>query len=140
MSGHVSGAIMNIFTAIKKWFTGLDKNNDGVVNAADAVTTIKNIADVNNDGVVNFADVKAAVVVVKGAIINVADLDNNGIIDLADVKVAAAVVKEKIKKTKSELNKMTKSGIQSYGIKIGVEIDRSLTKRQMIELLFQKQK
>lgn len=140
MSGHVSGAILNIFATIKKWFTGLDKNNDGVVNAADAVATIKNVADVNNDGVVNFADVKAAAVVVKGAIINVADVNNDGVVNVADATVVAAVVKEKVKKTKSELNKMTKSGIQAYGMKIGVEINRSLTKRQMIELLFQKQK
>lgn len=102
--------MFNIFTVIKKWFKGLDKNNDGVVNAADAVVVIKNVADVNNDGVVN----------------------------AADAKVVAAVVKEKIKKTKSQLNKMTKSGIQSYGLRVGVEVDRSLTKRQMIELLLQK--
>lgn len=138
MSGHVSGAIMNIFTAIKKWFTGLDKNNDGVVNAADAVTTIKNVADVNNDGVVDFADVKAAAAVVKAAVVSVADVNKDGVVNAADAKVVAAVVKEKIKKTKSQLNKMTKSGIQSYGLRVGVEVDRSLTKRQMIELLLQK--
>lgn len=132
--------MFNIFTVVKKWFKGLDKNNDGVVNAADAVVAIKNVADVNNDGVVDFADVKAAAAAVKAAVVSVADVNKDGVVDAADAKVVAAVVKEKIKKTKSQLNKMTKSGIQSYGMKVGVEIDRSLTKRQMIELLLQKQK
>jgi hypothetical protein len=152
---------MNVFKAIQRWWKGLDKNNDGAVDAADAGAFVKNIADVNNDGVVNLADIKAAATIAKDAvvqivdvnkdgIVNVADakdavvqivdVNKDGIVNVADVKLATKKVKEKMVKTKAELDTMTKSGLQSYGAKVGVELDLSLTKRKMIEVLLQKRK
>jgi hypothetical protein len=128
------------FAAIKRWWKGLDKNNDGAINAADAGAFVKNIADVNNDGVVNLADIKAAATIAKDAVVQIADANKDGVVNTADVKVATKKVKEKITKTKAELNAMTKSALQSYGAKIGVQLEMSLTKRKMIEVLLQKQK
>lgn len=100
--------MFNIFTAIKRWFVGLDKNDDGVVNTADAAAVIKNVADVNNDGVVDKADAKAVV----------------------------AKIKQKIKMTRSQLNAISKQAIQTHGKNIGVELDRDkMTKKQMIEAI-----
>jgi len=131
---------MHVFKAIQRWWKGLDKNNDGVVDAADAGAFIKNIADVNNDGVVNLADIKAAATIAKDAVVQIVDVNKDGIVNVADVKLATKKVKEKIVKTKAELNAMTKSGLQSYGAKVGVELELSLTKRKMIEVLLQKRK
>ncbi len=100
------------FSAIKKWWKGLDKNNDGVVDVADVSTFIKNAADVNNDGVVDRADVVAAIRKIKRA----------------------------VKITKSQLNAMTKSAIQAYALDNGIELDRKLTKVKMIEAVLKKQK
>jgi hypothetical protein len=131
---------MNVFKAIQRWWKGLDKNNDGAVDAADAGAFVKNIADVNNDGVVNLADIKAAATIAKDAVVQIVDVNKDGIVNVADVKLATKKVKEKMVKTKAELDTMTKSGLQSYGAKIGVELDLSLTKRKMIEVLLQKRK
>jgi hypothetical protein len=131
---------MNVFKAIQRWWKGLDKNNDGAVDAADAGAFVKNIADVNNDGVVNLADIKAAATIAKDAVVQIVDVNKDGIVNVADVKLATKKVKEKMVKTKAELDTMTKSGLQSYGAKVGVELDLSLTKRKMIEVLLQKRK
>jgi hypothetical protein len=131
---------MHVFKAIQRWWKGLDKNNDGAVDAADAGAFVKNIADVNNDGVVNLADIKAAATIAKDAVVQIVDVNKDGIVNVADVKLATKKVKEKMVKTKAELDTMTKSGLQSYGAKIGVELDLSLTKRKMIEVLLQKRK
>ena len=87
---------MHVFKAIQRWWKGLDKNNDGVVDAADAGAFVKNIADVNNDGVVNLADIKAAATIAKDAVVQIVDVNKDGIVNVADVKLATKKVKEKM--------------------------------------------
>ena len=100
-----------MFQWIKNWWKSLDKDKDGS-SIDDIVENVKDAADINNDGAVNMKDVEAAV----------------------------DVVEEKIKKTKKQLDAMTKKALEEYGRVIGVELDRRLTKAKMVAQLLKGQK
>jgi hypothetical protein len=55
--------------------------------------------DVNNDGVVDAADAKAAVQNVVEGVKATADVNKDGVVDSADAKVAVETVKKQVKRT-----------------------------------------
>ena len=110
--------------------------------------------DVNNDGEVNAADAKAAVVNTAKGVKNAVDLDGDGKVGLGDVKVAANAVssvatgavaeaKRTVTRAKTEtkrkkavkggdLDAMKKDALLAHAKKVKVKANASMTKADII--------